>query len=68
MIILLINLPVYNKFISASHPWPTVLNHQTFQMQQNIFHAVGNKDLKELALFASPQPDGQVSYFSKELF
>jgi hypothetical protein len=29
-------------------------------MQQNIFQAVGNKDLKELALFASPQPDGQV--------
>jgi len=45
---------------AASHPWPTVLNHQTFQMQQNIFHAVGNKDLKELALFASPQPDGQL--------
>ena len=30
-------------------------------MQQNIFQAVGNKDLKELALFAAPQPgDAQV--------
>ena len=29
-------------------------------MQQNLFQAVGNKDLKELALFTAPQPEGQV--------
>ena len=69
----LILLSIINKlktffiFVSlGTHAaWPTVLNPQAayqLQQQQNaIFQAVGDKNLKELAIFTGQHNDGQVS-------
>jgi len=59
-----VSVPNTMRFTSTHTPWPTVLNPQAayqLQQQQNaIFQAVGDKNLKELAIFTGQHNDGQL--------
>lgn len=59
-----VSVPNTMRFTSTHAAWPTVLNPQAayqLQQQQNaIFQAVGDKNLKELAIFTGQHNDGQL--------
>ena len=62
-------LLIHLTHCSGAHAaWPTVLNPQAayqLQQQQNaIFQAVGDKNLKDLAIFTGQHHDAQVNKFS----